>query len=208
VTTTEEHIMSNTTVETLPIVFSTTAVGGDSFAEENLGKIAHAVFPPMPADIASYKLLCHFMVEKVYNEGELDVLDLLMAPDAVSHELEIFGPSTARGPEAARQFIQIFRSAFPDLRVSVLDQISEGNRVVTRWQMEGTQKNRLMGVEASHRFMRIEGIRIDRIANGRIAETWNGWDTLDMLRQLGAMPPMERRPVVAPVAPTLTTVAA
>jgi steroid delta-isomerase-like uncharacterized protein len=208
VTATKEYIMSNATVETLPIVFSTTAVIGDSFAGEDLGKNAHAVFPPMPTGTASYKLLCHFMVEKAYNEGELDVLDLLMAPDAVTHELEIFGPSLARGPEAVRQFLQIFRFAFPDLRVTVLDQISEGNRVVTRWRMEGTQKNRLMGIEATHRFMRIEGIRIDRIANGRIAETWNGWDTLDMLRQLGAMPPMERQPVVAPVAPTLTTVAA
>ncbi|HYU32794.1 MAG TPA: ester cyclase [Thermoanaerobaculia bacterium] len=182
--------MSNTTVETHPNVLSATAVIGDS------------------TNTTSHKLLCHFMVKKVFNEGDLDFLDLLMAPDAVSHEMEIFGPSAARGPEAVRQFIRVFRSAFPDLRVTVLDQIGEGERVVTRWQMEGTQKNRLMGIEATHRFMRIEGIRIDRIANGRIAETWNKWDTLDMLRQLGATPPLKRRPVVAPVTPAFVSIAA
>lgn len=201
--------MTNTTVETHPSVLSATAVIDHSVgnhAGENLGGIADAVFPPMP--IMSHKLLCHFVVEKVFNEGELALLDLLMAPDVVSHELEIFGPSAARGPEAVRQFIRVYRSAFPDLRVAVLDQIGEGDRVVTRWQMEGTQKNRLMGIEATHRFMRIEGIRIDRIANGRIAETWNKWDTFDMLRQLGAMPPLERRPVVAPVGPAITSIAA
>lgn len=181
--------MSDTTVETYPNVLS-----------------ANTVLPPVPTDM-SHKLLCHFIVERVFNEGALDMLDLFMAPDVVNHELEVFGPSAAQGPEATRQHIRVYRSAFPDLRVMVLDQICEGDRVVTRWQMEGTQKNRLMGIEATHRFMRIEGIRIDRFANGRIAETWNKWDTLDMLRQLGATPPLERRPVLAPFVPAFTRIA-
>lgn len=163
----------------------------------------------MPISTTSHQLLCHFMVEKVFNEGELELLDLLMAPDAINHELEIFGPAAARGPEAVRQFVRVFRSAFPDLRITVLDQLGDGDRVTTRWRMEGTQKNRLMGIEASHRQISIEGIRIDRIANGRIAETWNRWDTYEMLRQLGAAPPLERRPAVAmPLAPAAVSAAA
>ncbi|HKH48839.1 MAG TPA: ester cyclase [Thermoanaerobaculia bacterium] len=151
----------------------------------------------MSTSATSHQLICHFMVEKVFNEGELDLLDLLIAPDAINHELEIFGPSAVRGPEAVRQFLRVFRSAFPDLRVTVIDQMGDGERVVTRWKMEGTQKNRLMGIEASHRFISVEGIRIDRIVGGQIAETWNRWDALGMLRQLGAMPQLERRPAVA-----------
>ena len=150
----------------------------------------------MTINTTSHQLLCHFMVEKVFNEGELELLDLLMAPDAINHELEIFGPTAARGPEAMRQFLRVFRSAFPDLRVTVIDQLGDGDRVATRWRMEGTQKNRLMGIEATYRSICIEGIRIDRIANGRIAETWNRWDTFDLLRQLGAAPPLERQPAV------------
>jgi len=151
----------------------------------------------MSNSATGHQLICHFMVEKVFNEGELDLLDLLIAPDAINHELEIFGSSAARGPEAVRQFIRIFRSAFPDLRVTVIEQIGDSERVATRWKMEGTQKNRLMGIQASHRFISVEGIRIDRIANGQIAETWNRWDALGMLRQLGAMPSLERQPPVA-----------
>jgi steroid delta-isomerase-like uncharacterized protein len=151
----------------------------------------------MPISTTSHQLLCHFMVEKVFNEGELDLLDLLMAPDAINHDLEIFGPSVARGPEAVRQFIRVFRSAFPDLRITVIDQLGDSDRVATRWRMEGTQKNRLMGIEASNRSVSIEGIRIDRIANGRIAETWNRWDALEMLRQLGAVPSLDRHPAQA-----------
>lgn len=150
----------------------------------------------MQASITTHQLLCHFMVEKVFNDGELELLDLLMAPDAINHELEIFGPTAARGPEPMRQFVRVFRTAFPDLRVTVLDQIGDGDRVATRWRMEGTQKNRLMGIEASYRTICIEGIRIDRISNGQIVETWNRWDTLEMLRQLGATPPLDRQPAV------------
>jgi steroid delta-isomerase-like uncharacterized protein len=162
----------------------------------------------MPINTTSHQLLCHFMVEKVFNEGELELLDLLMAPDAINHDLEIFGPSAARGPESVRQFVRVFRSAFPDLRVTVIDQLGDGDRVATRWRMEGTQTNRLMGIEASHRRINIEGVRIDRIANGRIAETWNRWDTYDMLRQLGAAPPLERQPAMAPAAAQPVSVAA
>lgn len=149
----------------------------------------------MPSN-ATHELLCRFMVEKVFNQGELDLLPLLMAPDAVSHELEIFGTTAARGPEPIRQFLRAFRFAFPDLRVMVVDQLGDGDRVVTRWKMEGTQSNRLMGIEASHRFMTTEGIRIDRIANGKIVETWNQWDAIGMLRQLGALPALQRQPSV------------
>ena len=151
----------------------------------------------MPTNATSHQLLCHFMVEKVFNEGELDLLDLLMSPDAVNHDLEIFGPSAARGPESVRQFVRVFRSAFPDLRITVIDQLGDGDRVATRWKMEGTQKNRLMGIEATNRSISVEGIRIDRIAGGRIAETWNRWDTLELLRQLGAAPALDRHPAPA-----------
>jgi len=145
----------------------------------------------------THQLLCRFMVEKVFNEGELDLLPVLLAPDAINHELEVFEPSGARGPEPVRRFLRAFRFAFPDLRVKVVDQLADGDRVVTRWQMEGTQSNRLMGIEASHRPINVEGIRIDRITEGRIAETWNHWDTMGMLRQLGALPRLERRPAEA-----------
>jgi steroid delta-isomerase-like uncharacterized protein len=153
----------------------------------------------MPASATTHELLCRFIVEKVFNEGQLDLLPLLLAPDVHTHDLEVFGASAAHGPETVALCLRAFRHAFPDLKVTVLDQISGGDRVATRWRMEGTQENRLMGIEATHRSICIEGIRIDRIADGRIVETWNQWDTVGMLRQLGAMPDLDRRPALAPL---------
>ena len=140
-----------------------------------------------------YQLLCRSLVEKVFNEGQLDLLEMLLAPDAVDHGLEGFDLSGERGPAPVHRFLRAFRFAFPDLRVSVIDQVADGDRVATRWRLEGTHGNRLMGIEASHRFVSIEGIRIDRIDRGRIAETWNQWDVLGMLRQVGALQ-IERSP--------------
>jgi steroid delta-isomerase-like uncharacterized protein len=134
-----------------------------------------------------HQLLCRSVVEKVFNEGQLDLLEMLLTPDAIDHGIEGFDLSGQRGPAPVYRFLRAFRFAFPDLRVTVLDQIADGDRVATRWQLEGTQTNRLMGIEASHRFVSIEGIRIDRIERGRIAETWNQWDVIGMLRQLGAL---------------------
>jgi steroid delta-isomerase-like uncharacterized protein len=152
----------------------------------------------MPSSFATHQLLSRFMIEKVLNDGELDFLDVLMAPDAITHEMEIFSSSAARGPETVRQFVEIFRWAFPDLKMTILDQLADGDRVTTRWRMEGTQSRRLMGIAPSHRPMSVEGIRIDRIADDRIAETWTQWDTIGMLRQLGALPVLERHPAEAP----------
>jgi predicted ester cyclase len=133
------------------------------------------------------------MVEKVFNEGRLELLQQLMTPDAVDHGLEGFDTSGERGPAPVTRFLRAFRFAFPDLRVTVIDQLADGDRVATRWRMEGTQNNRLMSIAPSRRFVRVEGIRIDRIVNGKIAETWNQWDTLGMLRQIGAVQALDRR---------------
>jgi steroid delta-isomerase-like uncharacterized protein len=140
-----------------------------------------------------HQLLCRSLVEKVFNGGELDLLEMLLAPDAIDHGLEGFDLSGERGPAPTHRFLRAFRFAFPDLRVTVVDQFSDGDRVATRWKLEGTHDNRLLGIEASHRFVSIEGIRIDRIDRGRIAETWNQWDVLGMLRQVGAVQ-IERSP--------------
>jgi steroid delta-isomerase-like uncharacterized protein len=139
-----------------------------------------------------HQLLCRSLVEKVFNEGKLDLLEMLLTPDAIDHGLEGFDPGQ-RGPAPVYRFLRAFRFAFPDLRVTVIDQLADGDRVATRWRLEGTHGNRLMGIEASHRFVSIEGIRIDRIDKGRIAETWNQWDVLGMLRQVGALQ-IERSP--------------
>lgn len=151
----------------------------------------------------SNKALCRRFIQKIYNEGELSRLGDFMSPHVVNHELaDSFGdtgPAQGHAIEWMADYVYLYRHAFPDLRLEILDQIAEGDRVMTSLRIRGTQKNALLSIAASGRTIDIAGIRIDRIAGGRIVESWVHLDALGMLRQLGALPPLNRGPQVAPV---------
>jgi steroid delta-isomerase-like uncharacterized protein len=123
----------------------------------------------------------------VFNTGMLDELDELVSADAVDHDPQNPFAGT-HGPEAAKQMAITYRAAFPDLHVTIEDQIAEGDEVVTRWTAVGTHEGDLPGLPASGSSTTVTGIGIDRIEAGKIVESWGNWDTLGMLQQLGAVP--------------------
>ena len=96
------------------------------------------------------------------------------------------------GIDAAKASIAGYRDAFPDLKVTIEDQIAEGDRVVTRWKAKGTQQGELMGMPATGKQATVTGITIDLIKSGRITESRTNWDTLGLLQQLGAIPATAR----------------
>ena len=69
----------------------------------------------------------------------LDLLDEVYAADFVWHEPD----QDIQGSEEGRQFINMYKSAFPDLRCSVEDEIAEGDEVVTRWTISGTHQGEI-----------------------------------------------------------------
>jgi predicted ester cyclase len=73
-----------------------------------------------------------------------------------------------------------------------LDQLVAGDKVITRWTMtghhQGTLQSELGPIEATGKAVTVNGITIDRVANGRIVERWHEADNLGMLQQLGAIP--------------------
>ena len=79
-------------------------------------------------------------------------------------------------------------SAFPDARLTIDDLVIEGNKAAIRYTLTATHKGVFGGVKASNRKVRGWGIQIHRFAGGKIAEMWNRYDTLDLMRQLGAVP--------------------
>jgi predicted ester cyclase len=81
--------------------------------------------------------------------------------------------------------IDSFRSGFPDFRISVEDQIGEGNKVVTRVTLRGTHQGEISGIAATGEEVQYAGIAIDRIADGKVVEMWHVSDDWGMLRQLG-----------------------
>ena len=131
------------------------------------------------------KTVSRRFVEEAFNEGKYEVLEELIAPTFVNHD-----PATGdvTGIDGAQQSIEGYRSAFPDLKITIKEQIAEGDLVATRWTAIGTHKGELMGVAATGKEATVTGLSLDKIKDGKIVEAWNNWDTLGMLQQLGVVP--------------------
>jgi steroid delta-isomerase-like uncharacterized protein len=129
------------------------------------------------------------IVRRAFEEpwkGNLDVIDELIASDYVGHDPA--EPEPRRGPEGLREFVTAYRSAFPDVRVTVEQQLAEGDLVATRWTARGTHEGELMGIQPTGKQVTVSGMSISRLSNDKIVEGFQNWDTLGMMQQLGAVP--------------------
>jgi steroid delta-isomerase-like uncharacterized protein len=122
---------------------------------------------------------------EIFEEGNLDALDEILAEDAVDHDP--YNPHGQEGLEGAKKTISMYREAFPDVSFEIEDQIAEGDLVVTRWTGTGTHEGELMGAQPTGQESSVTGITIDRIEDGKIVEGWTQWDVLGMMRNIGAI---------------------
>jgi len=136
------------------------------------------------------KTISRRLFEEVWNKGNLAVLNELIANDHVNS-----GPGTLpglpTGPEGAKQFVMMYRNAFPDTHFTIDEQIAEGEKVVTRWTAHGTHQGELLGIPATGKSSTVTGISVDRIVNGKIVESWGIFDQFGMMQQLGVIPTPE-----------------
>lgn len=122
--------------------------------------------------------------EEVFNGGHLELIGELFAPNFVDHD-----PSNPLpGFEGLRQLVSTYRGAFPDIHLTVEDEITEGDKVVTRFTGRGTHKGPLMGIPPTGKRVTITAIDILRFENGTIVEHWGNQDLLGMMQQLGVIP--------------------
>ena len=209
--------MLNTSVETRPNVPFVTPVISDSVVNRTGGNPSSIEELMLGRELAeswiqkgvsslyaeglyarSNKELCRHFIQAIFNEGKLPLIRDFMSPDAVNHDVtDSFGdtePLQAHKIGWTADLVSLYRHAFPDLLLEIQDQIAEGNQVVTRLRMRGTHKNALMTIAASGRKIDITCIRIDRMADGKIVESWSHFDMIGMLHQIGALPELNRRP--------------
>ena len=85
----------------------------------------------------------------------------------------------------------MYRTAFPDLRMTIEDMTAEGDRVVVRWTVRGTQTGEMMGMPATGKPTTVTGMFLNRLAAGKIVEGWGNFDALGMMQQLGLIPTPE-----------------
>jgi steroid delta-isomerase-like uncharacterized protein len=112
-----------------------------------------------------------------------------VASNATYHDANVPGGKFT-GPEGVKQFVQIYRTAFPDLKITIEDQVAEGDKVVTRWSATGTHKGDLMSIPATNKPATVTGTDIERYQNGKVVESWASYDMFGMLQQLGVVPSM------------------
>ena len=119
--------------------------------------------------------------EEIWNARDESAINRFIPEDAKGNDAD-FGS----GREGFRKQWQQWTDAFPDLHFEIVDMIAEGDKVLTRWIQTGTHSGApFMGVEASGTTIRVEGMSLDRIDDGWVAEGFDGWDALALRRQLG-----------------------
>ena len=115
--------------------------------------------------VGENKALARRVLEGMFNKGNLDVADELLALNYVDHDPAM--PEDIRGPERFQQYVGTYRSAFSDLHLQIEDQVAEGDKVVTRWTGTGTHDGELSGIPPTGNRGMPPGMEIVRICGGR-----------------------------------------
>src|SRR4051794_98927 len=113
------------------------------------------------------------------SQGNFEALDEIVAPDYVVH------PEEARGPDGLKEMVERYRTALSGLRVTIDQQLTEGDHVATRFTIRGTHDGDLMGAAPTGKDVAFTGITISRCQDGRIVEEWEITDTVGLLGQIG-----------------------
>ena len=125
------------------------------------------------------------LLDALWNRGDVSGIETSVAADHADHGPDGIDVGRAHLIEELGEY----RTAFPDLRMTFDDQISETDRVVTRWTATGTHLGPFQGLPATGRQARVSGIFINRVVGGQIIESWSSYDRLGLVQQLHSARP-------------------
>lgn len=119
-------------------------------------------------------------------KGDYDLLEQIS--DIDTYQLHYPSYLKPLDYDEAEELSDNFNLAFPDMKVTIENQIAEGDYVVTRMIYQGTHKNEYRGIAATGKKVKISAMTIQYIVDGKITEEWTEMDTLGMMQQIGALP--------------------
>lgn len=131
-----------------------------------------------------HKAINRRVIEEGWNRGNLDVIDEHMHPDFTRQQ----HTTATQGVEDAKQVMASYRSAFPDLHITIEDEIVEGDKIATRFTAQGTHSGTFMGIPPTGKQVTVVGMGFGRIVDGKFVESWHIFDRLSLLQQLGVIP--------------------
>jgi steroid delta-isomerase-like uncharacterized protein len=123
-------------------------------------------------------------IEMVWNRGDLAAFKSLTT-ESFTYQI---GGQSERNRLGMQQFIGMIRTAFPDWRVDIVEMITENDKVAVRWQGQVTHQGPFYRLPPTGRQIKVSGINIYRLVDGKVDAEWEQTDSLGMLQQLGALP--------------------
>lgn len=126
------------------------------------------------------KAIASRFIQELFNEGKVDEAKNFVTPDIIYHGLE-----EVRGLEDFKKWIIEDRKSFPDMEVTIVEDIAEGNNVAFRWTLKATHKGDFAGLPASHEKFEAHGADIFHFENNKIKEAWTIFDALKPAIQIG-----------------------
>jgi steroid delta-isomerase-like uncharacterized protein len=137
------------------------------------------------SDLNRNKQIIHSLVREVWNNGNLDALNDFWSEDCINHAMP---GSDNRGLEALRVYHESLSvtldEAFIDFQTEILQQIAEGDRVVTQMRSSGEHRGTFAGIPATGKSISLSAMRIDLMRDGKITEHWSVADMADLMQQL------------------------
>jgi steroid delta-isomerase-like uncharacterized protein len=128
------------------------------------------------------------IVDEAWNKHNTKVLDELFTNDAILHIPQ--DPTVAKGPQGAKTSLQMYLTAFPDLKITIEKEIGDGEYVVQHLRAIGTNTGQLNGMPATGKKANTTGAMTTRFDHsGKIVEVWSFFDNLGLMQQLGVIPP-------------------
>ena len=121
--------------------------------------------------------------DEVWNKGRLDAIGEMMAPDAIDTGAA-GADQIIHGPAEFRAFAEQFQKAFSKIHISIEDAFGSGDRVVVRWSAEMVHTGESDGIPATGRTVKVRGISLARLENGKFVEGWDNWDQFGLQQQL------------------------
>ena len=144
------------------------------------------------------KAIVRRIYEELWNTRNLEVADEVISADGyVNYDTGL--TPVPGGPEDFKGVVQMVTAAFPDNRHAVEELIAEGDTVVARVTLTGTNEGEFMGMPPTGKRIEVNEIHIYRLLEGKIVEHRVGRDDMGAMRQLGVIP--DSVPVPGPPTP-------
>ena len=135
----------------------------------------------------AYETFMHRWFEEVWNQKNEKAIDEMLAEDGIAHGLKSSDGETIRGAEKYKELFRGFQQAFPDIKITVEDTVTEGDKIAARCRVTATHTGEGIGFAPSGQPVEFTGMTIVRIENDKIVEAWNEFDFMKMFTQCGAL---------------------